>query len=90
MNTTQIIINGLVQGVSFRYYTRKTALSLGLTGFVKNLKDGSVEVFVQGNKDNINKFIDWCKKGPEQAKVENVKIKEINFKEKFNLFEIMC
>ncbi|MBS3122769.1 acylphosphatase [Candidatus Woesearchaeota archaeon] len=88
MITAQIIINGLVQGVSFRYYTKKTALSLGLTGFVKNLKDGSVEIVVRGNKDNINKLINWCKKGSEQAKVENVKIKEINLIEKFNLFEI--
>ena len=88
MITAQIIINGLVQGVSFRYYTKKTALSLGLTGFVKNLKDDSVEIVVRGNKDNINKLINWCKKGSEQAKVENVKIKEINLIEKFNLFEI--
>ena len=88
MITAQIIINGLVQGVYFRYYTKKTALSLGLTGFVKNLKDGSVEIVVRGNKDNINKLINWCKKGSEQAKVENVKIKEINLIEKFNLFEI--
>lgn len=88
MKATQITIIGLVQGVSFRHYTKKTALSLGLTGFVKNLKDGSVEIIVQGSKDNINKLINWCKKGPEQAKVENVKIKEINLTEKFNLFEI--
>lgn len=88
MITTQIIIVGLVQGVSFRHYAKKTAMSLGLTGFAKNLKDGSVEVLVQGNKDNINKLIDWCKKGTEQAKVENIKIKEINLTEKFNLFEI--
>lgn len=88
MNATQITITGLVQGVSFRYYAKKTALSLGLTGFAKNLEDDSVEIIVQGSKDNINKLINWCKKGPEQAKVENVEIKEINLTEKFNLFEI--
>ncbi|MBI4453430.1 acylphosphatase [Candidatus Woesearchaeota archaeon] len=86
--TVQIIIIGLVQGVSFRYYAKKLAVSLGLTGFAKNLGDGSINVLVQGNKDNIDEFIGGCKKGPEQAKVENIRVKEINSKEKFNNFEI--
>lgn len=88
MSTTQIIITGLVQGVSFRHYAKKTSMFFGLTGFAKNLEDGSVEIVIQGSKDNINKFINWCKKGPELADVKSLKIKDVSISENFKGFEI--
>ncbi|QLB12905.1 acylphosphatase [Bisgaardia hudsonensis] len=66
------IIYGRVQGVGFRYFTWKEAIRLGIKGSVKNLSDGSVQVIVQGNKDNIDLFREWLKQGPRTASVKQV------------------
>lgn len=73
-----VIITGHVQGVSFRYYTQKMASSLDLSGFVKNMSDGSVCIQAQGEEDKLLKFIQWCHKGPQWAKVENVEVNYID------------
>ncbi len=88
VQAVRLIISGRVQGVFFRAYTKEVADSLGLKGFVRNLKDGSVEVIAVGDEDRIKKFIAWCKKGPRNAKVEDVKIKYTEIKEDFKEFEI--
>lgn len=67
----KIHIYGQVQGVFFRSSAKEEALSLGLTGFARNEDDGSVYVEVEGDEDAVNKFIEWCRKGPSQAKVSN-------------------
>ena len=68
----RIIINvyGLVQGVFFRYTTRKVARRLGLTGYVKNMPDGSVYIEAEGPEDKINELLEFAKKGPKHAQVE--------------------
>lgn len=63
-------ISGYVQGVSFRYYTKRQAVSLGLTGFVRNLGDGRVEVVAQGPKRELEKLAEWLRHGPSGASVE--------------------
>ncbi len=65
-------VTGVVQGVAFRYYAQKTAYSLGVSGWIRNLRDGSVEGLAEGSKSGVNAFIEWCKKGPPSAKVEQV------------------
>lgn len=65
-------ISGYVQGVSFRYYARQRAQSLGLSGWVRNCPDGAVEVVVQGNDDAVQQFVAWAHTGPAMARVENV------------------
>lgn len=70
----QIIITGRVQGVFFRDYTRENAVMLGLTGWVKNLADGNVEVVVEGEEDKIDMLIELLKKGPPAARVKDVKV----------------
>lgn len=67
-------ITGLVQGVFFRDHARRKALELGIKGWVRNEKDGTVSVLAQGNAAGLDEFIEWCKKGPDSAKVENVEI----------------
>jgi len=69
-----IIVKGWVQGVFFRYETQKTASSLGLVGWVRNLRDGSVEVLAEGPKDKLEELIAWCRHGPAMARVENVEV----------------
>jgi len=70
-----IIVTGRVQGVSFRYYTQKKALSLGLTGWVKNLPDyDKVEIWAEGEIDKLHELIEWVHKGPTLAHVIDVKV----------------
>ncbi len=67
-----IKIFGLVQGVFFRVSAKKEADRLKLSGLARNDTDGSVYIEVEGDKDSLDRFISWCKKGPPQAKVEKV------------------
>ena len=64
-----IYVSGIVQGVFFRKNTRKMALQLGVTGWVRNLLDGRVEAIIEGEKEQVEKLIQWCKEGPPRAKV---------------------
>jgi acylphosphatase len=74
MNISKIRIKvfGYVQGVFFRSATRKLARKLGLTGFVKNLSDGTVYIEAEGPKDKLNELLDFSKRGPKHAHVEKV------------------
>jgi acylphosphatase len=68
----KIKVFGYVQGVFFRYTTRKVARKLGLKGFVKNLPDGSVYIEAEGPYDKLIELLDFSKRGPKQAQVEEV------------------
>lgn len=81
-------IYGDVQGVGFRYSTVRQAQLLTLTGFVRNLPDGSVEILAQGEKENLEKLIAWTKKGPYFAEVEKIEATWKQPEEKFQEFEI--
>ena len=81
---------GDVQGVSFRYYAKQKANSLGVKGWVKNLPSGEVEAVFEGNDDEIKQMIEWCKKGPWLAKVNNVKVEFSDYRGEFEGFEIRC
>lgn len=83
-----LIVSGFVQGVFFRSNTKEVAGKLGLTGWVRNLEDGRVEILAEGEKDKLDKLIEWAKKGPELARVENVEIKWEEYKGEFEDFEI--
>ena len=69
----QLTIIGKVQGVSYRYCTKKRAQELGLNGWVKNQADGTVYAEIEGKEEALQAMIDWCKQGPALAKVEAVK-----------------
>ena len=75
MFQARLIISGKVQGVFYRASCQEVAQRLGLTGWVKNLPDGNVEVLAQGEKEKIEKLIEWCKKGSDGARVDDVEIK---------------
>ena len=72
--TIQVKVTGVVQGVSFRYYTKKKADQLQLRGWVKNRSDGSVEALVSGPKDAIEKMISWFSEGSPYSTVEHVSV----------------
>lgn len=81
-------ITGKVQGVFFRAETRNAAMGFGLTGYVKNMPDGSVLALVQGDKKNIESMIDWCHKGPPLSRVDGVTVETVPAKDGRLDFEI--
>lgn len=84
----EIIIIGTVQGVFFRQGVKSEAERLELTGWVRNEEDGSVRIVAEGEEENLQKLIEWCKKGTELAKVEEVKTEWGIADHKFSGFEI--
>lgn len=70
----KIRITGQVQGVGFRWRAAHEARTAGITGFVKNLSDGSVYIEAEGFADQLNAFIVWCRKGPGTGFVDDVEI----------------
>ncbi len=83
-----ILVSGRVQGVFFRDSTRMQAERLGVFGWVKNMEDGKVEAVLEGEKYIIEKVIEWVKRGPIIAKVENIDIEWQEYKGEFKGFEI--
>lgn len=71
-----IVIQGWVQGVGFRYAARKIAIQSGITGFVRNLPDGSVYIEAEGSEEQVKEFIAWCRSGPARAKIRSVAIED--------------
>ena len=67
-------IEGRVQGVYFRASTVAHAQSLGVTGWVRNCSDGSVEAVAEGAREHIDKLIEWCRQGPQGARVSRVHV----------------
>ena len=72
----RIKIDGMVQGVGFRYHLRKTAVSLGLDGWVRNNADGTVTALAQGQEEKVLELVSWCRRGPSMAVVTSVEITE--------------
>ena len=83
-----LTVRGRVQGVGYRYYAQHSAAALGITGFVKNLPDGNVEVIAEGEHDALNKLVHLLKEGPSFAFVEGVDIKKIPAEGDFAHFTI--
>ena len=88
MKRIRATVSGIVQGVAFRHETRKTALSLNLTGWVRNLPDGRVEAVFAGADDSVAAMLRWCRKGPRLAQVRDVQVREEAGTESFDAFEI--
>jgi acylphosphatase len=70
----RLIITGRVQGVGFRFYTQRKARELGLAGWVRNCRDGSVEAVIQGAPPAVEAMIAWARRGPPSAVVADVRI----------------
>ena len=72
--SVQVMISGLVQGCAFRDWVEKNAEMLGLAGWVRNRRDGSVEAMFAGPDSSVDEMLDRCKDGPQLANVKNVAI----------------
>lgn len=88
MKRAEILVNGLVQGVGFRYFVVRRAEELGLKGYTKNLFSGEVYTIVEGERFIIEDFYKKIKIGPVHANVKNASIKWSESKNEFNRFEV--
>ena len=88
MTRAELVISGRVQGVFYRASAQQEAQRLGLHGEIRNLPDGHVEAVVEGPKERIEEFIEWCKRGPPSAEVEHVGVRWSAARGKFRTFMV--
>ena len=89
MKRVTVRVFGRVQGVFFRYTARHHAEKLGLKGWARNEADGSVAITAEGEEEALEKFLDWCRRGPLLARVDNIEIKWQEATGEFKRFEIL-
>jgi acylphosphatase len=68
----RVVVHGLVQGVFFRESARRAAFDLGVTGFVRNRPDGTVEIEAEGPRDRLDLLAEWAQHGPPSARVDRI------------------
>ena len=86
--SVRVYIKGTVQGVFFRAFVKENAERYDVKGFIRNLEDKRIEVFLEGNPNEVNKMIELCKKGPKHSEIKDVKIKPEKF-QGFKVFKIL-
>lgn len=88
LKRAKIIVNGLVQGVGFRYFVMRHAETLGLNGYTQNLFTGEVLTEVEGDEALIQELIKQLKIGPSKSHVVNCFVEWIDYKNEFTRFEV--
>ncbi len=86
--SVRLYITGTVQGVFFRVFIKSNCEKYNVKGFTRNLEDGRIEVFLEGDANDVNKMIELCKQGPKHSQIKKVEIKPERFQE-FNTFKIL-
>lgn len=84
----RVRIRGMVQGVCFRSFARDAAIHEGVTGWVRNLRDGSVEAVLEGDADKVERMIAWCHRGSPYGFVDQVEVKEEVYEGSFDRFDV--
>jgi acylphosphatase len=84
-----LFITGLVQGIGYRQFVKQNARKLGLTGWVKNVSDGSVAAVLQGKKEVIEQLIPLCRKGPLLSDVKDIQVSWEDDKEAYKDFIVL-
>ena len=85
----KIIVQGRVQGVGYRWFSMQIAQQLEIKGYIKNLFNGDVEVFAQGDDASVQQFIDQLRKGPSFSNVNNLNIYDADFDYSLNQFKVI-
>jgi acylphosphatase len=88
MITRRLTIRGRVQGVGYRYALCDEAERLGVTGWVRNRRDGSVEAIAHGEPDRVEELVAWARRGPPGSRVEDVQVDSPHDQGPFARFEI--
>lgn len=89
MKQVQCVVLGRVQGVFFRASAQREAKRLGLTGWVRNRPDGSVELLAEGEDESLRDFIGWVQRGPGSARVDRVDTRWRSYTGEFTEFRIV-
>ena len=89
LEAQHIIIEGLVQGVGFRFFTKTSAEKLKLTGWVRNLADGRVEAFIQGESMALDQMVEHLRRGPQRGRGEKLMNRKIGLQDNVNDFQIV-
>jgi acylphosphatase len=89
MRRVKILVSGRVQGVYFRLFTQNKAKHFAVNGSVRNLPDGRVEIIAEAENIVIEKFIQWCRKGPVTARVDRIDIVELESEDVLTSFDIL-
>lgn len=84
-----VVFEGLVQGVFFRANTQRCALSHGLTGWVRNLRDGTVEAVFEGEEAAVEAAVEWCATGQPHARVDRKKVEMSEATGEFEAFSVL-
>ena len=84
----RLYLSGTVQGIFYRAFVKENAEKLNVKGFVRNLEDGRVEIFLEGNPDEVKKMIELCEKGPKHSMIKGVEEKVERFQD-FKNFKIL-
>jgi acylphosphatase len=74
VSRARVRVTGRVQGVGFRYAARQRARSLGVSGWIRNAQDGTVEAVFEGGDDAVRSMVEWCRRGPSGALVRDVDV----------------
>ena len=77
--SVRLYIEGIVQRVFFRSFIKENAERHNVKGFTRNLENGKVEIFLEGDIDSVNKVIELCKKGPKHSQIKKIEIKPERF-----------
>jgi acylphosphatase len=88
MKRVHVTITGMVQGVFFRAKTRNEAIRNNVSGWVRNLPDGRVEAVFEGNPEDVDRVVDWCRIGPSLAEVTKVEMRGEAYTGAFTDFSI--
>jgi acylphosphatase len=86
--SVRMYIDGTVQDVFFRGFVKENAERHNVKGFVRNLEDGRVEIFLEGNNEDVDKVTELCKKGPKHAQIKGIEIRPEKFQD-FKTFKIL-
>lgn len=89
MKVAHVFISGFVQGIGFRQWIKNKALSLGLSGWVRNRSDGRVEAVFAGAEEKAKEMISLCRKGPFLSEVKDIEVIWEDINENFESFEIV-
>ena len=83
-SSARIVVSGMVQAVGFRYFVQRHATQLGVTGWVRNLSNGEVEIEAEGSRESVESLILYARRGPRSAVVSN---SDVTWKEPLGQFE---
>lgn len=86
--SVRLYIEGTVQGVFFRAFVKENAEKHNVKGFTRNLEDGKLEIFLEGDSNDVDKMVELCKKGPKHSMIRKIQIKPEKF-QGFKSFKVL-